>query len=127
MAAVLDNERAGVSCCSSGRWNDATGNACPDLAQIDFNGAKTIGRVVVYTTQDNDASPVEPAEIEAWGNQSSRGKSRVPIGLRYKHLLPSVPIRPHGAFGTDRKVARPLLATRSGAHRARCFASRRET
>jgi hypothetical protein len=34
--------------------------------QIDFNGAKTIDRVVVYTVQDNYASPVEPTDTQTF-------------------------------------------------------------
>ena len=47
---------------SGGGWNDATANAYPDDVQIDFNGSKTIDRVVVYTLQDNYSSPMEPTD-----------------------------------------------------------------
>ncbi len=32
----------------------------PDWVQINFNGPKTIDHVIVYTLQDNYASPVDP-------------------------------------------------------------------
>ena len=32
-------------------------NAYPDWVQINFNGSKSIDRVVVYTLQDNYAEP----------------------------------------------------------------------
>ncbi|QTN28811.1 M6 family metalloprotease domain-containing protein [Rhodoferax sp. AJA081-3] len=53
-----DNERMGAN----GYWQDTTINTFPDWAQINFNGAKTIDRVVVYTTQDNSDNPVEPTD-----------------------------------------------------------------
>ncbi len=62
VAAVNNNERAGVNWGNGGGWNDATGNAFPDTVQINFSGSKTINRVVVYTLQDNYASPVEPTD-----------------------------------------------------------------
>ena len=62
VSAVNNNERAGVNWGNGGGWNDATGNAFPDTVQINFSGSKTINRVVVYTLQDNYASPVEPTD-----------------------------------------------------------------
>jgi hypothetical protein len=62
VAAVNNNERAGVNWGNGGGWNDATANAFPDTVQISFNGSKTINRVVVYTLQDNYANPVEPTD-----------------------------------------------------------------
>ena len=47
---------------SSGGWNDNTGNAWPDWLQVNFNGQKTINKVVVYTVQDNYASPSPPTD-----------------------------------------------------------------
>jgi hypothetical protein len=47
---------------NDGGWNDATGNAFPDWLQVTFNGQKTINRVVVYTLQDNYASPSPPTD-----------------------------------------------------------------
>jgi hypothetical protein len=62
VSAVNNNERAGLNWGNGGGWNDATGNAFPDTVQINFNGSKTINRVVLYTLQDNYASPVEPTD-----------------------------------------------------------------
>ena len=58
VSAVNNGERKGAVWGSGGGWNDATANAYPDDVQIDFNGSKTIDRVVVYTLQDNYSSPV---------------------------------------------------------------------
>lgn len=62
VAAINDNERAGRNWGAGGGWNDATANLYPDSVQINFSGPKTINRVVVYTLQDNYASPVEPTD-----------------------------------------------------------------
>jgi hypothetical protein len=62
VAAVNNNERAGVNWGNGGGWNDGTGNAWPDWVQINFSGSKTINRVVVYTLQDNYANPIEPTD-----------------------------------------------------------------
>ena len=60
VAAVNDNRRSGAVWGSGGAWQDTTGNAFPDWVQLNFSGAKTIDRVVVYTLQDNYTNPVEP-------------------------------------------------------------------
>ena len=60
--AVNNNERAGVNWGNGGGWNDATSDAYPDWVQINFNGSKSIDRVVVYTLQDNYANPIEPTD-----------------------------------------------------------------
>ena len=67
LATVNDNERAGVSW-SQGRggWADATPDSYPDSVQINFNGSKSIDRVVVYTLQDNYTSPVEPTDSQTF-------------------------------------------------------------
>ena len=62
VSAVNNNERAGVNWGNGGGWNDATPNVFPDWVQINFNGSKTINRVVVYTLQDNYSNPVEPTD-----------------------------------------------------------------
>jgi hypothetical protein len=63
VASVNNGERAGMGWGSgSGGWNDGTPSAWPDWVQIDFNGFKSVERVVVYTLQDNFGSPVEPSD-----------------------------------------------------------------
>ena len=62
VAAVNNNERKGAGWGSGGGWNDATANAFPDWVEIDFNGSKTIDRVIVYTLQDNYPNPIEPTD-----------------------------------------------------------------
>ena len=62
VAALNNNERKGAGWGNGGGWNDATANAFPDWVEIDFNGSKTIDRVIVYTLQDNYPNPIEPTD-----------------------------------------------------------------
>ena len=61
-AYVINGERAGSNWGNGGGWADATPNAFPDWVQINFNGQKTIDRVIVYSVQDNYLSPVQPTD-----------------------------------------------------------------
>jgi len=65
-SAINNNERAGTSPGNGGYWNDATSNTFPDWVQINFNGAKIIDHVVVYSVQDNYTSPVEPSDTQTF-------------------------------------------------------------
>jgi probable HAF family extracellular repeat protein len=70
VSAINNNERGGFNWGNGGGWNDGTGNAFPDWVQINFNGSKTINRVVVYTVQDNYSFPIEPTDtltFTQWG------------------------------------------------------------
>jgi hypothetical protein len=61
VSAVNDNERAGVNwAVGGGGW--ASSGGPPAWVQINFNGSKTIDRVVVYTLQDNLLNPIEPTD-----------------------------------------------------------------
>jgi Bacterial Ig-like domain (group 3) len=60
VSAIINNERTGLGWGSGAGWRDGTYGAWPDWVQINFNGSKTIDRVVVYSVQDNVASPIEP-------------------------------------------------------------------
>jgi thermitase len=62
IAALNDNQRSGAGWGNGGGWNDGTAGAFPDWVQINFNGMKSIDRVVVYTVQDNYTNPVEPTD-----------------------------------------------------------------
>ena len=61
-AAVNNGDRAGLNWGNGGGWNDATDGVFPDWVQINFSGPKTIDHVIVYTMQDNYASPVDPPD-----------------------------------------------------------------
>ena len=65
-SSLNDNNRAGTNWGSGGGWNDATFGAYPDWAQILFNGTKTIDKIIVYTLQDNYASPTEPTDTQTF-------------------------------------------------------------
>lgn len=88
-AAINNDERAGRSWGSGGGWNDDSANAFPDWVQINFNGSKTIDRVVVYTVQDDYANPVEPSDamtfakwgLTAFAVQGWSGSAWVPLGF----------------------------------------------
>jgi subtilisin family serine protease len=55
-----DGDRRGMNWGASGGWNDGTANSYPDWLEIDFNGAKALDEIDVFTVQDNYASPAEP-------------------------------------------------------------------
>ncbi len=59
-AAINDGDRTGVNAGRGGMWADATASSYPDWAQVNFNGMKTINRVVVFTLQDNYSIATEP-------------------------------------------------------------------
>ncbi len=61
-SGAINNERTGASWGAGAGWNDSTPYVFPDWLQVNFNGAQTINRVVVYTLQDNYNSPVEPSD-----------------------------------------------------------------
>ena len=61
-ASLINNERTGTNWGNGGGWIDATPSSFPDWVEIDFNGSKTIDHVVVYSVQDNWASPIEPTD-----------------------------------------------------------------
>jgi PKD repeat protein len=61
-SSVIDGEPAGINWGHGGGWNDATANTFPDWVEIDFNGAKNIDHVVVYTVQDNYNNPLPPTD-----------------------------------------------------------------
>ena len=66
VSAVNNNERTGAGWAYGGGWNDATSGVFPDWVQINFNGSKTIDRVVVYTLQDNYSNPIEPTDTSTF-------------------------------------------------------------
>ena len=65
-ASVNNGDRRGTNWGNGGGWNDGTSNTYPDWIQVDFNGAKTIHEIDVFTVQDNYANPQEPTETQAF-------------------------------------------------------------
>jgi hypothetical protein len=60
---VNDGQRSGAGWSTGGGgWADASPGVFPDWAEVDFAGAKTVDRVVVYSVQDNFQTPVEPTD-----------------------------------------------------------------
>jgi hypothetical protein len=109
VSAVNNNERAGANWGAGGGWADGTADAYPDWVQINFSGAKTIDRVVVYTLQDNYLSPVEPTDgltftaygivnftVEGWNGSAWVTLGTVSGNNRVKRTVT------FAAFSTDR-------------------------
>ena len=68
LASINDGDRTGANWGNgTGGWADATSNAFPDWVQINFPGARTIDRVVVYTLRDAAGAAIEPADSEGFG------------------------------------------------------------
>jgi hypothetical protein len=67
VASVNNGDRAGIGWAAGGGWADGTPGAFPDWVQITFDGQKTIDHVIVYTLQDNLASPVDPTDSMTFG------------------------------------------------------------
>jgi hypothetical protein len=61
-ASAINGDRKGLNWGSGGGWNDATPHGYPDWLEVNFNGAKTIDEVDIFTLQDDFASPAEPTE-----------------------------------------------------------------
>ena len=110
VAAINNNERAGANWGNGGGWNDATANQyVDDWVQINFSGAKTIDRVVVYTLQDNYTSPIEPLDtqtftlygITAFDVQGWNGSTWVPLATVTGNNLVKRSVT-FTAFTTDR-------------------------
>ncbi|MDQ6654159.1 MAG: right-handed parallel beta-helix repeat-containing protein, partial [Acidobacteriota bacterium] len=59
---VIDGDRKGVNWGNGGGWNDATPDVYADWLKVDFDGAKTIGEIDVYTLQDDSQHPAEPTD-----------------------------------------------------------------
>ena len=59
-ASVQNGDRRGLAWGAGGAWADSSPNVWPDWLQIDFNGAKTIVEIDVFSIQNNYAAPVEP-------------------------------------------------------------------
>ena len=60
--AVNNGERAGANWGAGGGWNDSSAGAYPDWVQVEFNGAKSISEIHIFTVQDNYSSPQAPTE-----------------------------------------------------------------
>jgi subtilisin family serine protease len=65
-----NGDRRGSNWGNGGGWNDATSNSFGDWLQVTFTNAYTIGRIDVFTVQDNYAAPSEPTPsmtFTQWG------------------------------------------------------------
>jgi M6 family metalloprotease-like protein len=108
-ANVINNERTGINW-GGGRsgWQDATANSYPDWVQVNFNGSKTISKVVVYSKQDS-TTPVEPSStltftkygVKDFTVQGWNGTSWVTLGTVTANNLVKRTVS-FTAFKTDR-------------------------
>jgi hypothetical protein len=62
VSAINNGDRAGLNFGAGGVWKDVTLSVWPDWVQIDFSSAQTIDRVIVYSVQDNNTTPVDPSD-----------------------------------------------------------------
>jgi hypothetical protein len=72
VAAVNNNERAGINWSNGGGWADGTIDSYPDWVQVMFNGSQTLDHVVVYTLQDSWQAPSEPTDVMTFGTYGIR-------------------------------------------------------
>jgi hypothetical protein len=69
-SGAINGDHRGLGWGAGGGWNDGTLNAYPDWLAIQFNGAKTIDEVSLFSMQDNFTTPVEPTPtmtFTTWG------------------------------------------------------------
>ncbi len=62
VSAINNGDRAGLNFGAGGVWKDATLSMWPDWVEIDFSAAQTIDRVIVYSVQDSNTTPVDPSD-----------------------------------------------------------------
>jgi len=106
---VNNNVRSGAGWGAGGGWNDGTAGSFPDWVQITFNGQKTIDHVVVFTLQDNYATPVEPSNtmtfskygITAFQVQGWNGTAWITLGSVSGNNLVKRTVS-FASFATDR-------------------------
>src|SRR5262249_21936345 len=87
-SAVNNGDRAGLNFSGGGVWMDTSPGLFPDWVEIDFNGAKTIDHVIVYSVQDKISTPVDPSDpltlnrygLPAFDVQSWNGSGWVTLG-----------------------------------------------
>lgn len=109
VTAVNNNVRSGAGWGAGGGWNDGTAGSFPDWVQITFNGQKTIDHVVVFTLQDNYATPVEPSNtmtfskygITAFQVQGWNGTAWITLGSVSGNNLVKRTVS-FASFATDR-------------------------
>jgi hypothetical protein len=61
-SAVIDGDRTGYGWGAGGGWNDATREVFPDTITTTLQRTYSIGRVVLYTTQNDPSNPGEPSD-----------------------------------------------------------------
>jgi peptidyl-Asp metalloendopeptidase len=59
-SGTINGDRRGLGWGNGGGWNDGTPNATSDWLVVEFNGAKIVDEVNVFSMQDSYAAPIEP-------------------------------------------------------------------
>jgi subtilisin family serine protease len=70
VSSLINGDRKGVGWGSGGGWADGTAKVWPDWVEVEFNGARTIEEIDVFTVQDNYAAPSDPTlsmTFTKWG------------------------------------------------------------
>jgi len=73
VSAVNNDERKGNWNTANMMWSSAAANTFPNWVQINFNGTKTINKVVLYTMQDVYGSPAEPTDVMTFTQYGATG------------------------------------------------------
>ena len=103
-----------------GLFKHLRGSECP--VEIDFNGSKTIDRVIVYTLQDNYPNPIEPTDTLTFAQygvtdftvQGWNGAAWVSLGSVSGNTLVKRAVT-FSAFTTTRTPPRPSSSLRFSA------------
>jgi len=66
LASANDGDRSGMTWGSGGGWSDATAGSFPDSLQVQFNGPKTVDRIVLYTLADRFGPGIDPVPGQAF-------------------------------------------------------------
>ena len=69
-SSLTNGDRKGLGWSSGGGWADGTARVWPDWVEVEFNGARTIEEIDVFTVQDNYAAPSDPTlsmTFTKWG------------------------------------------------------------
>jgi hypothetical protein len=102
-AGAINGDRKGLLWSNGGGWNDGTPNAGPDWIEVDFNGAKTIDEINVFSMQDNYTTPVDPTLSMTFGYWGLRA-----FEVQYWNGSAWVAV-PNGSVTANNKVWRQFL------------------
>lgn len=84
-AAAINGDRRGQSWGTpTGGWNDGSEGAySQDWVRVDFNGAKSINEINVYTLRDNFAQTTDPTLSETFNTALNTGQGATSYDVQY--------------------------------------------